>query len=340
MLAMLDPAPFTSQHLYLFFLVFAVVASLLYISTIVRLPNRAALAARPGVRYAGGVLAAAVAAATSLAVPWPLAAGLACAVVLLIIIGRWDEKTPLSPLTQLAGQGIIAAVVVGAGWSIAYISHPWSEGVINLTWIQAGPFTLPAAAITIVWLVLLMNAMNWLDGTDGLAPGVAAAGFAMLAAVSLLPQIQSSTMLALAAIGTAAALAFTIGNWPPARIFLGTSGSWFLGLYLGLVGLTGGGKIVTTAVILAWPVLDVAAVILQRLQHSQPPWRGDRQTHVHYRLLAAGTPPSRIALLAIGVTLVAGIAALALSTVAKIVVLLVAASLICLASLQRHRPAG
>ncbi|PIT97862.1 MAG: hypothetical protein COT71_03760 [Candidatus Andersenbacteria bacterium CG10_big_fil_rev_8_21_14_0_10_54_11] len=327
---MLDLTPLQPRHAFLFLVVFTAAVA----GPRLRLPFLTAPAPRARVRYAGGVLAAISAISASAVVSLPLAVGLVAAALLTGIIGRWDERHPLPPSVQLAWQLLIAAILVVAGWSIQYVSHPIGQGTISLNWLQLGPIALPAAGITVIWLTLLMNAMNWLDGTDGLAPGVAAAALFVLAAVSLLPQIQSGPMLTLAVSGLAATIGFSWWNWPPAKIFLGTSGSWFLGWYIGLVGLTGGGKIITTALILAWPVLDALAVATQRLQTGQPLWRGDRHSHLHYRLRAGGISAANIALLAISVTLLAGLVALLLPTAAKIALLSAVAAVFSLASLK------
>ena len=167
-----------------------------------------------------------------------------------------------------------------------------------------------------------MNSINWLDGIDGLAGSVGTVAFVTLAAVSLLPSTQDSTTLSLAVIGVGSLGAFTLWNWPPARVYLGTSGSWFLGLYLGLVAIVGGGKIATALLVLAIPALDALAVFVQRLFSGRPPWQGDQQRHLHHRLRAAGLSDTAITLLAITISAVFGTAAVLLQTRHKLMVLL------------------
>jgi UDP-N-acetylmuramyl pentapeptide phosphotransferase/UDP-N-acetylglucosamine-1-phosphate transferase len=166
-----------------------------------------------------------------------------------------------------------------------------------------------------------MNTLNWLDGTDGLAGATAAVAFGTLALVSLLPSTQDSRTLAVASIGGATSMAFLIWNWPPARFQLGTSGVWFLGLYLGLAAIVGGGKIATTLLVLAWPAADAASVIVQRLAEGKAPWRGDRTRHLHYRLRAAGFSDRSIVLLATLVSAVCGLGAVLLQTSHKVLLL-------------------
>lgn len=253
--------------------------------------------------------------------------GLLAAAFLVIIIGIIDEQLRLSPGKQLLWQGIIALVAVSWGWSITEISNPWQEGVINLAWIDISILAFPASILGIMWLIFLMNAMNWLDGVDGLASGVSVIALLALAAVSLLPSIQDSTSLRLALLGAGTGLGFLLWNFSPAKVYLGTTGSWFLGLYIGFVAMAGGGKIVTTLLVLALPVIDVGLVIIGRLWAGQRPWRGDRVHHMHHRLLAARLSPRLITLGGMTVTAMLGVAAITLQTEQKIVALIAAAVL-------------
>lgn len=327
---MLDLSLLTAVHGL--FAAFAAIAAagLLALSQRRPLPYLTGPAPRPGVRYAGRLLILVLAPLAAVQLPRPLAASLGACAVLIALVGRRDETRPLSPATQLGWQITAAAIAALGGWSIQFLTDP-RGGAFDLVWWQTGPFLFPGTLLTVGWLVVLMNSVNWLDGLDGLAPSVAASSLSLLAAVSLLPQIQRAPMLSLALTGAAGCLVFAAWNWPPARVFLGTSGSWFLGLYLGLTGLSGGGKLVTTALILAWPLLDAATVIAARAAARRPLWQGDR-THLHFRLQQSGVSPARIVVAAIVSTLLFGLLALMLQTAGKITALLLAALLFAVTS--------
>ena len=330
-----DLSPLTQYHLVLggvgFILVYLSLAILLQQATkfLRKVP------ARPAVYYAGFVLVA----VTSLAAftnidNQALRFGLLAASLLILLIGLYDEQYSLSPRAQLFWQIIIASVVVLWGWRISYISQPWTGGTIRLDQWDIGSFVWPASLLTVAWLLLLMNAINWLDGVDGLATAVSCIALLTLSLLTLLPSVQDSRTLALALLGAGATLGFLIWNFPPARVFLGTSGSWFLGLYIGLVAILNGGKIVTTLLVLAIPVVDLFFVILQRLMTGQHPWQGDKIRHLHYRLIKVGLRPRTIVVSAIIISLVLAFSALTLQTRQKIVAFVAAVILLSLISFE------
>lgn len=240
--------------------------------------------------------------------------GFLVATLIIALIGKMDEFQPLSAKWQLIWQLAIAAVLVISGWSIPYISNPFGDGVIMIPGILA-------AALTIGWVLVIMNAVNWLDGADGLAGGVTLVGCLALAAVAMLPAIYNASALGIALAGAGALAAFFVWNFPPAKVYLGTVGSWFVGMFIALAAITGGGKIATTCLILALPILDMAFVLLQRLIRRQPVWKGDTISHMHHRLLRVGVPAKHILAAAIVVTFWFGIMSVLLATTAKLIVL-------------------
>lgn len=276
---------------------------------------------RSGLKYAGAAVALSALLGSAWAIPnLSLVAGLIIATLLILIVGRADERSPLSAPAQLFWQLVICAILILFDWTIPYVSNPFGEGVFHL-----GGFSIFA---TLGWLLLMMNALNWLDGVDGLAASVATIGFITLAAISLLPSTQDPTTLALALIGAGSLLGFLFWNWPPASVYLGTSGSWFVGLFLGLTAMIGGGKIATTLLVLALPAIDVVLVIIQRLVHNRAPWQGDRSSHLHFRLQKAGLNDRFIVLSASVLSLLLGISAVLLPTPAKLLAILVLAGVL------------
>ncbi len=323
------------NFLIAFLLTFAVIAWLLK-------RQHPILRSVPGVTnvyYAGAILVGVIVSLSYFVIADPsLIIGLLAASFFILFIGIRDENTPLSPGQQLTWQIVIALLAVSWGWVIQYVSHPSGSGIIFLNQLSWGPFIWPGTIITVIWLLLLMNAMNWLDGSDGLAAGVGTIAFLALGAVALLPSIYDTRTLTLALIGAGAFSGFLIWNFPRARVYLGTTGSWFLGLYLGLVALLSGGKIVTTLLVLAWPVFDLMFVALERFLKHQPPWQGDTTTHLHHRLLNHGFSPRTLALGAISATILFSALALILQTKFKLLALVIMAGMMAIIGFRIFLP--
>lgn len=261
-------------------------------------------------KYAGIILGGMVTALSGLVIPdVSLRLGLIIATLIIIAVGRADETKPLSAAAQLGWQVVISLMLVLSGWTIPYVTNPLGPGVIVF-----GIWSIPFTAF---WIILLMNAVNWLDGLDGLASSVAVVAFLTLAAVSLLPATQDATTLSLSLIGAGSLLAFFLHNAPPAKAYLGTTGSWFVGAFLALTALIGGGKVATSALVLSLPLLDVFFVVAARLLAKQKPWRGDKK-HLHYRLAALGWPPRQIVTAAVIFTAALGIIAVTAQTLHKL----------------------
>ncbi|MBI3251339.1 MAG: undecaprenyl/decaprenyl-phosphate alpha-N-acetylglucosaminyl 1-phosphate transferase [Candidatus Andersenbacteria bacterium] len=255
--------------------------------------------------------------------------GLAIAGLLIMLIGGLDERYELPPAVQFAGQILIILTLVLSGWTIPYVTNPFGSGVLFLNSTFTTVF-LYAPLWTFAWLLLTINAVNWLDGLDGLASGVGIAGFAVLAAISLLPATQDAQTLALALLNLGVLGGFYVWNVAPAKAYLGTTGSWYLGIMLGLAALIGGGKIATTLLVLAVPIFDAALVIVTRLMMRQPPWQGDTKYHVHHRLQAAGLSGQTIAVALTVISLLLGLPAVLFHTSRKLWLLAIIVGLIAI----------
>jgi UDP-GlcNAc:undecaprenyl-phosphate GlcNAc-1-phosphate transferase len=153
----------------------------------------------------------------------------------------------------------------------------------------------PAAILfTFFWIVGMMNAVNFMDGLDGLAGGVVGVACVVLFGVSV---IQNQTTIAfLPLILGCAVLGFLRYNFHPAQIFMGDSGSMFLGFALGVISIIGGAKLATALLVLGVPIIDVAYVIVFRLLRGRSPLQADRG-HLHHRLYDLGMGQSKIAVL-------------------------------------------
>ncbi|MGI8826045.1 MAG: glycosyltransferase family 4 protein [Chloroflexota bacterium] len=220
-----------------------------------------------------------------------------------VAVGIADEFFDLSPGVHLLGQ-IVAAVaaLLGGVRAISSVSLPFAR-------LTAPGWHLPLAVgvvVTVIWLVGMMNTVNFLDGLDGLAPGIAAisalclAGWAWEDQRFLVPVAphHEDLLLPMALVG--ALIGFLPFNWHPARIFLGDSGSMFLGMALGTLSIVGPAKLATALLFLLIPVLDVAWAIVRRRLRGKSFLTGDKQ-HVYHRMLELGMSHSSTVLLLYGI---------------------------------------
>lgn len=211
-----------------------------------------------------------------------------------------DDARRLGPWPQLAGQIVIATIPVLFGISMHEIATPF--GTADVPDWAAGP-------LAVFWIVAMINAINFLDTTDGLSGGVGAiAAFVLFLRTAWFGQ-ASIAIIPLALAG--ACLGFLPRNWHPSRVIFGTSGSTFLGYVLGATTVIGGVKIGTAFLILAVPILDVAWVIYRRLAKGRSPFRGGDQEHLAHRLRLLGFSPPAITLSHYAVTAALGVAVLA-----------------------------
>ncbi len=269
--------------------------------------------------YAGWVMALCIAAlAVFVLKDRNLVLGLVGATCLIVLIGRLDEEKKLSPYRQLFWQMCIAGWAVYFGWEISHVSDPVHGGVLLVPLGGMAAF---------VWFLLCMNAMNFLDGADGLAVFVGMVACMALAGISMLPATQDATTLALASVGLGGLTAFFLWNAPPARVYLGTSGSWFVGMFLAMTAIIGGGKIATAMIVLAIPVLDALFVVAYRIFRKRAPWKGDRESHIHHRLKARGASSWGMLLLLGGITCALGIVSIMMPTGTKLMILAVFAAI-------------
>jgi UDP-GlcNAc:undecaprenyl-phosphate/decaprenyl-phosphate GlcNAc-1-phosphate transferase len=208
---------------------------------------------------------------------------------LIFLVGLYDDWRELHPIPIYIAQALAGGIAIAFLILIEYVNNP-------LTGNQTPDFPYYlTVAISLFWLGLMMNTVNWLDGLDGLVAGVSAVACIVLfanAAFRLEPAQYSVALLPLALLG--ATLGFLPYNFAPARIFLG-SGAYFLGFTLGALSIIGGAKMAAILLVMGLPLLDVVWQIINRLAHGQNPLRGDRG-HLHFRLLDLGFSQRQIVL--------------------------------------------
>ncbi len=267
---------------------------------------------------------------------WTLLAG----GTVLMLLGLADDRRGLDWRLRLAVQTLVAVVLVCLGWRMSlFLDMPWLTG-----------------ALSVLWIVGLVNSFNMLDNMDGLSAGVAAIAAALLAATMLLtprpdnnqPQLFVAGLL-LVIVGSL--LGFLWHNRPPARLFMGDAGSYLVGYLLAIVTLTAtfaGGDLPKHAIlaplcVLAVPLYDTASVVLIRLKSGRSPVVGDK-SHFSHRLVELGMTQTQAVLTIYLATATCGLGALLLRWLnaagAMVVFLMVGCTLLLVAILEtagRHR---
>lgn len=209
-----------------------------------------------------------------------------------VSVGVLDELLTLPPLAHLAGQIGVAVLAIVAG--VGFVRHVSVPGPLTTPGLELPAFV--GIAFTIFWLVGMMNTVNFLDGLDGLASGVSAITALLMAIWAweayrdhrfLLAPTAHPADFVLPLVLAGVLLGFLPFNWHVAKIFLGDSGSMFLGFSLAAFSIIGPTKLGTALLVLIIPVLDVAWAIVRRQIRGRSFLSGDKQ-HVYHRMLDLG----------------------------------------------------
>src|SRR5512132_4219703 len=203
-------------------------------------------------------------------------------------VGAIDDFRGLPWWAKLAGQIGAGAVAIGFGVTVERFTFPGLGGQELPSW-AGGPATL-------VWIVAIMNMVNFLDGMDGLAAGVCAIAGSTFAVIGL--SLGAIDAALLSAIVAGACFGFLHHNFYPARIFMGDSGALLLGFLLatlsieGLVKTAALATLVLPLLVLAIPITDTSFVFAKRLKYRQPLYGADR-AHLHHRFMNIGFSQKR-----------------------------------------------
>jgi UDP-GlcNAc:undecaprenyl-phosphate GlcNAc-1-phosphate transferase len=240
--------------------------------------------------------------------------GLLFGSMLILCVGAWDDILQMKPRNKLIAQIVVALVSMLYGFVIPGVTNPFAHSAAN-NWIDF-PMWL-SIPLTLLWYVGMMNAINLIDGLDGLLAGVAAISSFFLFAIAML---HTNPVVALVVIALAgAAIGFLPYNFNPAKIFLGDAGSLFIGYVFATVSIIGASKtaiaisIVVPLVVLALPVLDTAAAIVRRATAGKRITEADRGHFHHQLIFRFGLNVRQAVLLIYGVCFALGIVALVLS---------------------------
>ena len=238
--------------------------------------------------------------------------GILIGAVMIVVLGILDDIMTLRALPKFVVQIAAAGVAVYYGNVIQFLSNPIltsPDPYLNL-----GKWAVP---VTIIWIVAITNAVNFIDGLDGLAVGVSAISSATLLVTAILVSEANVAIILAALLG--ACLGFIPYNMNPAKIFMGDTGSTFLGYVLATVSIQGLFKlyaIISFAVpflILGVPIFDICFAILRRLAKGQNPMKADRG-HIHHRLIDMGFNQKQTVAIAYMITAILGLAAVVLTS--------------------------
>ena len=250
-------------------------------------------------------------------------AGIAVGGTIIFVLGLMDDLENLRAKTKLLVQILAGCAAYSLGVRIKSIPIPASFdldlGFIHLTGgvpIELGLLSLP---LTVLWLVGVANAVNLIDGMDGLAAGVSAISALTIWSVALGDSIARPHAALMAAVMAGALLGFLRWNFNPARIFLGDSGAYLTGFILAAISITGVIKgaaaatvIVPTSLlvvfILFFPLLDTSWAIVRRVANGKSIFSPDR-LHIHHRLLDAGLDQKKVAYIIYGISALLGLIA-------------------------------
>ncbi len=245
--------------------------------------------------------------------------------LLLIIVGVIDDIKQIKALPRLIVSVLSAGIVIIGGVGLDGITNPFG-GTIGLDfWVvnfgQWGDFLIVADLLVFFWLIGMTNTVKILDGLDGLATGIIGIGAMMIFFLASTSKFYQSDVRLIALVLTGACLGFLIFNFHPAKIYLGESGGLFLGFILAVLAVIAGGKIATTLLVMAIPILDLILVIYRRIKNKQAVFEGDRK-HLHFRLIDHGISHRKSVIFLYAVAFCFGITTLILPSKYKIVVLL------------------
>ncbi len=220
--------------------------------------------------------------------------GLLAGGAILLGLGAYDDRFGLDPRVKLVFQIIAASIAFASGFRVGFLTEPFSLATYELPiWLAFG--------LSILWIVAVTNAINFMDGLDGLATGIGTIIAITLTWICYEAGQPLGVLLGVALVGSQ--LGFLPFNFPPGRIFLGDTGAYFIGYMIAVVALEGYRKtalltFVVPLMALAVPLLDTLLSVFRRLRDRQAIMSADRQ-HMHHHLLKVAGGSQRNAVLSL-----------------------------------------
>jgi len=264
----------------------------------------------------------------------PLLLAIMAGAMVLHVVGLIDDARPLGPWSKLAVETVVALALA------------WGFKVRAADALG----TVPAIGLSVLWIVLIVNAFNFLDNMDGLAAGVAAISAAIFAGTAMIAGQIFVPTLAWVLVGSL--LGFLVFNFAPARMFMGDAGSMVIGYFLAILTIlttyydpaqqTQPVGVLVPLIVLAVPLYDVISVVVHRLRAGDSPFRGDRR-HFSHRLLKRGMS-TRYAVLTIYLaTAATGLPAMLLpraNWTSAVLIFAQTVCVVCIIAILEHVPQG
>jgi UDP-GlcNAc:undecaprenyl-phosphate GlcNAc-1-phosphate transferase len=228
--------------------------------------------------------------------------------ILIVGVNFIDDKYRLPWWVRLIVEIIACLIVVAFGIQISVLTNPFT----NEAWFLFLNNPWMTKAITIFWILLFVNMMNWVDGMDGLASGISLISSLTLGLLSLLPFVNQPTIAQAAFLLAVLLCVFLYFNFYPAKILLGDSGATFLGFTLAILAIFSSAKVASFFLVLGIPILDAFWVAGRRVFiDKKSPTQGDKK-HLHHRLLNLGLTVPQICLLLYSIAALFGMVSLIL----------------------------
>jgi UDP-GlcNAc:undecaprenyl-phosphate/decaprenyl-phosphate GlcNAc-1-phosphate transferase len=233
----------------------------------------------------------------------------------IVLLGFFDDLIGLSPAIRLFVQFFACLILIKGGIGILSINMPFF-GILDFTNPVISGIHVLSALFTVLWVMSIVNTMNFVDGVSGLSSGVSFVAGLTIFFLSINSDLHSDLasqmpVAMIALILAASSLAFLLFDFPKPKILMGDTGSTFLGFMIAALAIFSGGKIATAFLVLGIPILDMLWVVLRRVWTGQKFWHGDTK-HLHHRLLKIGFSEKKVVSLYLLITAFFGFTAVVL----------------------------
>jgi UDP-GlcNAc:undecaprenyl-phosphate GlcNAc-1-phosphate transferase len=227
-----------------------------------------------------------------------------------VLLGALDDWFDLRARWQMLGQLGLAMAAIWLGVEIASVNNPITSGLQRF----GEPF---AAGFTLLWIVGMINSVNFIDGLDGLSSGIGLIAAITLGVLSLTSQVDQPFVAVLCFALAGSLLGFLRWNFHPATVFPGSSGTTFVGFALAVLSILGSAKVAVALLVLGVPIIDAFWIIVRRLHAGRSPFAPDRG-HLHHRLLDLGLSHRQTVMLIYAICIGLGVLSLVLSGLSQV----------------------